>query len=175
MKLNLLSASTLALGLALAGAPTASAQTAFVPPENIYLATTIDGTPFCLAVNIAHGGNAYITADTSACTPISFPVSVSVNNKNWWEVEMSNDLCLNWSTDILVYSDYCVGDDNELWYNHDPGKLINLEGNIWEETDAYLQPCYNEQLINGVFAYYLCAEGGTAVSGFRGWSEQPDP
>jgi hypothetical protein len=172
MKLNLLGVPALALALTITGAPAATAQT---EGGNVYLATTIDGTPYCLPA-VPHGEQAYITSDVSIfnCSPIYFigPFQISGNSNNWWEVEMSNGYCLNYipSTEA-VYSDDCIGDWNELWFNHISGELINLEGNATTGFDTLLFP----NVTYPVGPNYDLYAGPDNDGGFSGWSEQGTP
>jgi hypothetical protein len=177
MKLSLIGASTLALALALAGAPAASAE---VPPEDTYLVTTVDGNELCLPA-VTHGSMAYViyfNGNLNLCSPITFTNEYIYNGNPWWNLQMSNGLCLNLLPDYAeedpgsgsVYSDSCPADDyHELWYN-DPPELINLEGNLQNGTDTYLQ-ISGGSTFNGEYGYYLAASPGTVDSFFTGWSE----
>jgi hypothetical protein len=174
MKLKLLGASALlAVAFALTAAPAAIAG---VPPENIYLVTTINGIEYCLP-NVPHGQQAYVTDDvsTSNCSPIHFlGEQVTPNGNAWWELQMSNGNCLNWvpyngTVYYTVYSDSCVDDWNELWFNHNAGQLINLEGNSSTGQDTSLVPNNSSGSINNLYAFpdsdYI----------YSAWSEQTIP
>jgi hypothetical protein len=173
MKLKLIGSSALAFAFALAGAPAASAHTAVVPPENIYLVATINGIEYCLP-NVAHGSQAYVTRDVSVsnCSPIHFTGEyITPNGNAWWELEMSNGYCLNWDpSNQYVYSDNCVDDFNELWYNHNAGQRINLEGNSTTGDDTSLVPNNSDGPINGLYAFPL-----PSYDIYTGWSEQTTP
>jgi hypothetical protein len=72
------------------------------------------------------------------------------NGNAWWLITEGDDLCLNWAgpDDNGVYADTCQpGDPNELWYNHNPGQLINLGGNEDEGEESYLTLCPNSMLL----------------------------
>jgi hypothetical protein len=90
---------------------------------------------------------AYLTSDIGDCSAINFigPYHIAGDSTNWWEVQMSNGMCLNDKPVAVdlgdVYSDSCVADLNEWWDNHYTGKLINAEQNSYSGYETYLQLC----------------------------------
>jgi hypothetical protein len=76
----------------------------------------------------------------AGCETVTFLNPTTYNGNTWWEIEASNGLCLNMASRGYLYADSCVpGDYNELWYNHVAGYLLNLEGNLENGTDTFLQ------------------------------------
>jgi hypothetical protein len=111
-----------------------------IAPENL-----VPDDLVCIR-DTAHNDLVYLT-NFDSCSDISFINEYTTSDGNaWWELQMDNGLCLNWSNPSVggngyFYADSCVaGDQDELFYNHVPDQLISLAGNVHYDQDAYFQP-----------------------------------
>jgi hypothetical protein len=160
MKLKLLGASAMALGLAfgLMGAPAASAS------GGNQLVVNEAGNVMCVPSAPPHNTQVNMIEYQSSCATVTYFNEYTTPNGNaWYEIKLGNGLCLNWDPSGWgVYADSCIaGDPNELFYTHVSGQLINLAGNEDTGEDTWLQPEWD------VFEYTLVAIPGDPFTGWQ--------
>jgi hypothetical protein len=147
---------------ALIGASAVSAQTDTPAHSNsFYLCANERFGEACL-VPASHNTIYTLSANPDSFGTVSFINRYIYNGHAWWEIRANNGLCLNNVGD--VEADSCLpGDPFELWYNHDPGLLLNLAGNLRSHIDTYLEPLFRSSplLLSVQFVRYT------------GWCEIP--